>query len=367
MDILNIGTLPTATQKSAVVEGGRTQNSIVDGKDQGVSKPERISYSQSGAAGLSVSRVSDATNAVLLRLQETGSVFDAKDAQLMNMRGVSSEDRQRFAEIVQNAVQNSAYSDPISYIKSLSSDDVEVLRRVHSLAETSGVTGTDTVEGAINLLLPPQDQVDSNNDGLVNSGRAVTFKFPPPNAPQSVKDAWDSATEGLSFEDKMMAEAVFFPAMIGANVKTDSAGNIVGIYEPEDPEYTNIFATTKEGWSALLNRTVEEYRQGVQRDPGLQTQFDILLEFSKNLNIESGNEAAATSHTTTEASANDSRQQFLEYMSMTPEERYYEALLAKEGLTKEELEALPPEERMRTEEKIQQKIEEDVMVSAGLV
>ncbi len=49
---------------------------------------------------------------------------------------------------------------------------------------------------------------------------------------------------------------------------------------------------------------------------------------------------------------------FLEYMSMTPEERYYAALLAEEGLTQEELAALPPEERMEIEEKIREKIEE---------
>lgn len=49
---------------------------------------------------------------------------------------------------------------------------------------------------------------------------------------------------------------------------------------------------------------------------------------------------------------------FLEYMSKTPEERYYEALLAQEGLTKEQLAALPPDERAEIEARIQEKIEQ---------
>lgn len=49
---------------------------------------------------------------------------------------------------------------------------------------------------------------------------------------------------------------------------------------------------------------------------------------------------------------------FLEYMSKTPEERYYEALLAQEGLTKEQLAALPPDERAEIEARIREKIKQ---------
>lgn len=50
-------------------------------------------------------------------------------------------------------------------------------------------------------------------------------------------------------------------------------------------------------------------------------------------------------------------QKFLDYMSKTPEERYYETLLAQRGLTKEQLEALPVEERIKIEEEIKNEIE----------
>lgn len=49
---------------------------------------------------------------------------------------------------------------------------------------------------------------------------------------------------------------------------------------------------------------------------------------------------------------------FQDYMKKTPEQRYYEALLRKKGLTPEELEALPPEERLKIEEEIQAEMKE---------
>ena len=53
-------------------------------------------------------------------------------------------------------------------------------------------------------------------------------------------------------------------------------------------------------------------------------------------------------------------QKFMDYMNKTPEERLYEMFLKKEGLTKEQLAALPPEERAKIEEKIRKKIEEHI-------
>lgn len=55
------------------------------------------------------------------------------------------------------------------------------------------------------------------------------------------------------------------------------------------------------------------------------------------------------------------REQFLEYMKMTPQERLFYAFLKnKEGLSKEEFEALPPEEQQRIKEEIQKEIKEKI-------
>ncbi|MGH1402962.1 MAG: hypothetical protein ACRBDL_01835 [Alphaproteobacteria bacterium] len=366
MNIDTIGANPSLSRQIKTGEVAHVQNFVSHTDGQNGAKVENVSASNGKGAGFAASRISDAMNSVLLRLQETGQVFDDKDTRLMNVRGVSDQDRGRFAGIIQEAANNGAYNDPLSYIKSLSSDDVEVLRRVHSLAETSGVTGVETVEGAVNLLLPPHDQVDTNNDGFVNNGVAVAFKFPPPNAPQSVKDAWEAVTDNLSFEEKMMAEAAFFPAMIGANTKTDASGAIVGFYEPNDPEYTNIFGTSEASWRALISKTVEEYQRGVGHDAFAQKQFEILSDFTDRIDVGGSTGADEGASTEADASSNDSKQRFLDYMSKTPEERYYEALLAKEGLTKEQLAALPPEEQKEIEEKIKQKIEDDILAATGI-
>lgn len=58
--------------------------------------------------------------------------------------------------------------------------------------------------------------------------------------------------------------------------------------------------------------------------------------------------------------------EFMDYMKKTPAERWYEQFLKEEGLTKEELEALPPEERMKVEARIQERMEEVMKQGLGL-
>lgn len=50
------------------------------------------------------------------------------------------------------------------------------------------------------------------------------------------------------------------------------------------------------------------------------------------------------------------KDEFLEWMNMTPEERLFLSMLQKRGLTKEEFEALPPEKQKQILEEIQQEI-----------
>lgn len=64
--------------------------------------------------------------------------------------------------------------------------------------------------------------------------------------------------------------------------------------------------------------------------------------------------------------ARDGVEEFRDYMSKTPEERWYEALLAQKGLTEESLAALPPEERMKIVEEIKEEIEKRIADRAGI-
>lgn len=59
------------------------------------------------------------------------------------------------------------------------------------------------------------------------------------------------------------------------------------------------------------------------------------------------------------------RQKFLDYMEKTPEERYFEAFLTARGLTKEELDAMPPEDREKILKEIQEEIERKIAEDTG--
>jgi len=240
-------------------------------------KPDKsVSYSTLSPQSL----VSNAVSATLLHLQDTGTVFGDKDSDLMNIRGVTDQERQRFAEIVQHAASTGGFENPVDYIQSLTRDDVEVLRRVHSLAEPSGVRNTG-VEGAVNLLLPPQNHTDLNNDGLVSTGAAVGFVFPPPNAPQSVKDAWEETTKNMSSDERLLASAHFLSASVSANIKFDSDGKAIGIYDHTDPEYTNIYGTTEGEWETLLSQLLEQSKNAESIDPSYRERTKLLTEFSE--------------------------------------------------------------------------------------
>ncbi len=277
-----IATNPTAvyvpqTPAIAAVSTQDETGTTGSGKDTETSAVSASSASLNTA--ISNPRVSSAVQKALLQYQTNGSVFGREDRNLMAVRGVSDETQLRFAQIVQDAAINGAYDDPIAYIRSLPSDDIEVLRQVHSLAETNGVTSVKTEEGAMNLLLPNEHQVDINNDGLVTTGIANGIRVPPPNAPQAVKDAWKEMTAGMSISDRLKAEAPFLLAHLSANVRTDGNGQIIGFNEPGSADYKNPFGTTIGEWNTLLNDLIRQYTGDGNPDAAAQKHLDMLSTF----------------------------------------------------------------------------------------
>ncbi|MCG8356193.1 MAG: hypothetical protein MI920_11515 [Kiloniellales bacterium] len=59
----------------------------------------------------------------------------------------------------------------------------------------------------------------------------------------------------------------------------------------------------------------------------------------------------------------DAVKEFLDYMSKSPEERYFEAFLREKGLTPEQFAALPPEEREKILKEFEQRMEQEVAIS----
>lgn len=184
---------------------------------------------------------------------------------MMGLRDVDSTGIDTFKDILTKAVDKNAYSDPKAFLKSLSPDEMEVLRQVHSLAEPIRIDPLD-IEGAYNLLLQPGDAKDLNNDGLLGVGIGKGWVFPPPNASPEVKKAWDEATADLSDGEKMLAMTPFMTMQISANIKYGADGNAIGIYQAGEPGYTNIFAEPGFSYTKLIEKAL------------------AALEFSKSLN-----------------------------------------------------------------------------------
>lgn len=163
--------------------------------------------------------------------------FSVRTLDLMQRRSISDQERQSFAGILAQAGSANAGSDPKAFLNRLSATEMELLRKVHCLADPIKVASLD-YEGAYNLLVAPGEAKDLNNDGLLGVGIGKGWQYPPPNAPEAVKKAWEEATAGIPESEKWLKMAPFMAASISANLKPDNSS----FYEPGEAGYRNIYA-----------------------------------------------------------------------------------------------------------------------------
>ena len=151
--------------------------------------------------------------------------------------------KQSYGEILVRANEEGGYADPKAFLESLSSEELAVVQHVHSLADPIQVDSLSE-EGAVNLLVPPPAQVDLNHDGFTRSGVAYGMKFPDSNTPPSVAQAWEEATEGMSFGELATYQLQMKLPLLTANIVCDENGRFLHQYEPGDPEFTNPMASS---------------------------------------------------------------------------------------------------------------------------
>lgn len=164
--------------------------------------------------------------------------ISSKALELMQRRQVSNDEVQQLKEILAKANAANAQSDPKSFLRGLSAADMEVLRKVHSLADAIDIPSLSQ-EGAANLLVPPGSARDLDNNGLTSVGAGNFFTFPPENAPESFKAAWASASENMSFAD-IPTEMIFAVGL--ANIHVDERSGRVTSVSPDDPNWRNPYA-----------------------------------------------------------------------------------------------------------------------------
>ena len=142
--------------------------------------------------------------------------FSNTSVNILRVRELDKQDISGFADILRQAnEQNESAKD---FLRSLSPDELRLVQRANSIADPIQIDSLST-EGAENLLSQPDgsDLVDLNNDGIIEVGAAKTFRFPPVNAPASVKAAWEKATAGLSELDKSRLELTMHDLVYGLN------------------------------------------------------------------------------------------------------------------------------------------------------
>lgn len=205
--------------------------------------------------------------------------FSNRSLDLMQGRGITDQERDSFADILSTASSTGGCSNPKAFLNSLSANDMELLRKVHCLAAPISVAGLD-YEGAYNLLMAPGEAKDLNNDGLLGIGAGKMWEYPPPNAPEAVKKAWEEATAGVPESEKWLKMTPFMAASISANLKPDNSG----FYEPGEEGYRNIYADP----NFSCTRQVQDILAMMERfkgqnDAHYQENKDFLLSFLKTL------------------------------------------------------------------------------------
>ncbi len=197
--------------------------------------------------------------------------------------------RTDYKQILVSAYENGGYASPESYLKKLSSADLATIQQVHHLADPIQ-PDTLSSESALNLLLPPDAQVDENRDGLTAVGAAYTIRFPDSNTPPKVRMAWEEATQDMSEQDRMLHVLQMSSQLLTANMHFDKDGQYIRSSEPGDADWINpqsradfSFLNQANEWLEYLNRfkakmPPEQY----QRDFRFWSAFrDNLIKFGE--------------------------------------------------------------------------------------
>lgn len=215
------------------------------------------------------------------------SAIAAREYSLLKIRGLSDDEIDRFQDIKEQAAEA---TDAKAFLLSLSSDDRLLVKEANSYGRVLRDTEIQsmTEEGARNMLVTQDDRayVDFNNDGIVDKGVGKMFVFPPPNAPDEVKDAWEKTINALPVGDRLMASSLFMLQSLQANVKSDAEGHPIGVYFPGEEGYTNIFPTRLEDWRGILDHAdadLESLAAFDPTNPRLEKDLALMAAFRSNL------------------------------------------------------------------------------------
>lgn len=188
--------------------------------------------------------------------------------------GKKAEDlRADYRQILEDAYRDGGYATPQAYLRGLSREALATIQQVQHLAEPIEVERLSD-EASLNLLLPPDTQVDVDGDGITTVGAARTLRFPDSRTPAAVRDAWDQATEGMPEGDRM----TYALMMAHPWVETDGAVEVVRPEPRVEADSVEAYLEKGERWLKYLEDfkgqiSVEQYA----RDKGFWSRFQEAL------------------------------------------------------------------------------------------
>lgn len=170
--------------------------------------------------------------------------LSGESVNLLQLRGLSGQQVDDFAALLNKANHQLEQDQSAKQVLSnMSADEIKLVQKATGLVDPIRPSSLSN-EGATNLLAQPDKSgmADLNNDGIVEIGIGKMVTFPPVNAPDSVHQAWDKATENMSELDKAVMQLRMHTATYGIQIEG------VPSKEPLPPEQQ----WSPAGWQQLL-------------------------------------------------------------------------------------------------------------------
>lgn len=247
-------------------------------------------------------------------ITKSNTEFSQSSLNQLQVRSLTEDEISGFGDILRQANEQTTTSK--EFLKSLSSDELQLVKKANSLAANIDVDSLSQ-EGAQNLLSQPDgsDLVDLNNDGIVEIGIGRTIHFPPVNAPAHVKAAWEKATEGMDWGEKARLELTMFSMVYGFGingVNPDAAlppeqqwnsTNINALYEYAQSNLE--FRVGMEGWTDYnkqLDKVYNSFFSSIRQSSSSTFQP---LQSASAIKSSSSLDSSSEQNTTTSMSPND--------------------------------------------------------------
>ena len=126
---------------------------------------------------------------------------------------------------------------------SVSNKESEITKTSENLAAPNKIIialSQETIHNLSASRMKKQKSTGLNNDGVIEIGLVQSFVFPPLNAPEIVKKAWDKSTVDLTDQENALAKAAFLELQLKVNTYIMPDGT-VKIISPGKSEYRNVF------------------------------------------------------------------------------------------------------------------------------